>query len=623
MWDDTMSFWDIFKRKKQPVKKVEKIEKVEKVEKKEAFRKLPDEEAIRLDGVPESWREPKIPSIQTDDLPTESGKGYVHSPYSDIYTKKWGVTPIADLSKYREIKRNDPIVQSAIKLQVSMALDKGYHWETNPNHPLSETLIEATEKLFAPVRDEFDNVALPAITENMLTYGTAFMEKIYGYKEVEKTIENKANRKATKYYTDTKGRKRSWNAKKELELEEGTVLMNIKVLDPLHMRVRADSLGNIYGYLQILSSPPVAFAPSKIAQYKWNPTSTPYESAYGTSDLQALIRTEYLMRAVENNLYIAGHAIVKTPVIYKPFQTSATDIYIPSDDEVSRMQAYNSERKSGDDVIALSMDVIPFDLPGKSLQAMLDFYEKLREDRYVALGVPRNILGIPEGSSHTTAAVNQDMFIVKVHGIQGKINEFTMKNVVIPGLVRTGFKEKQIVESGLQMKFDDLAIQDQNMDSNRALAEWKGGGLKLNELRKELKLDELEDDELGEQFSFEIQGAQSDIGGGFGGFGGGDIPEIRDPMRTERASVTPNNDYQQLQNPSLKPRPVETPTPKKEWDPYEKFFDDIVKDWETEEYKCQCIKCGWDTKTKKHCIDIKCEECGGEMRRKNRIGVGK
>lgn len=40
-------------------------------------------------------------------------------------------------------------------------------------------------------------------------------------------------------------------------------------------------------------------------------------------------------------------------------------------------------------------------------------------------------------------------------------------------------------------------------------------------------------------------------------------------------------------------------------------------------YKCECIKCGWKTETDKHCNDIKCKECGGEMRRVERPGPGK
>ena len=42
----------------------------------------------------------------------------------------------------------------------------------------------------------------------------------------------------------------------------------------------------------------------------------------------------------------------------------------------------------------------------------------------------------------------------------------------------------------------------------------------------------------------------------------------------------------------------------------------------TEKYNCECIKCGYKMQSEKHCKDIKCPECGGEMRREERPGPG-
>ena len=40
-------------------------------------------------------------------------------------------------------------------------------------------------------------------------------------------------------------------------------------------------------------------------------------------------------------------------------------------------------------------------------------------------------------------------------------------------------------------------------------------------------------------------------------------------------------------------------------------------------FKCECIECGHKLTSKKHCSEIKCPECGGEMRREERPGPGK
>jgi len=41
-----------------------------------------------------------------------------------------------------------------------------------------------------------------------------------------------------------------------------------------------------------------------------------------------------------------------------------------------------------------------------------------------------------------------------------------------------------------------------------------------------------------------------------------------------------------------------------------------------EEFDCECIDCGAALKSEKHCKDLKCEKCGGQMRRKERPGPG-
>jgi len=42
----------------------------------------------------------------------------------------------------------------------------------------------------------------------------------------------------------------------------------------------------------------------------------------------------------------------------------------------------------------------------------------------------------------------------------------------------------------------------------------------------------------------------------------------------------------------------------------------------SENYSCECLKCGHTIQTKEHCRDIKCPKCGGEMRRSERPGPG-
>ena len=44
---------------------------------------------------------------------------------------------------------------------------------------------------------------------------------------------------------------------------------------------------------------------------------------------------------------------------------------------------------------------------------------------------------------------------------------------------------------------------------------------------------------------------------------------------------------------------------------------------ESAQFVCECIECGKVITSNKHCADLECSKCGGQMRRKNRPGPGR
>jgi len=54
-----------------------------------------------------------------------------------------------------------------------------------------------------------------------------------------------------------------------------------------------------------------------------------------------------------------------------------------------------------------------------------------------------------------------------------------------------------------------------------------------------------------------------------------------------------------------------------------RLIKELEKDMTDQEYKCECIKCDYTTTSDKHCNDIKCPKCGGQMRRAERPGPGR
>ena len=55
----------------------------------------------------------------------------------------------------------------------------------------------------------------------------------------------------------------------------------------------------------------------------------------------------------------------------------------------------------------------------------------------------------------------------------------------------------------------------------------------------------------------------------------------------------------------------------------EKEIEKLIIEFAEKEFDCECIECGYKMKSEKHCDEIKCPKCGGQMRRVERPGPGK
>lgn len=200
----------------------------------------------------------------------------------------------------------------------------------------------------------------------------------------------------------------------------------LKNLDFLTMRVRRDAWGNVFGAIQYLVVPPVAFDTSKIVIGVWNPTSTFYESAYGVSLFQSLIRTQEAIWQLENDLLVIGHALAKPPHLFKrgiidPASGRVTSM--PDDPSWTAFQTSMKARKAGSDLFVLAniaAEPINQQLTG-SISALIAYLQYHNQQRVIALKVPPQLLGVPEGSTRTTAEVNQGDYVLTVQSLQASL----------------------------------------------------------------------------------------------------------------------------------------------------------------------------------------------------------
>ena len=70
------------------------------------------------------------------------------------------------------------------------------------------------------------------------------------------------------------------------------------------MRVRHNEYGDIFGYIQLLTFPPVVFEAQDMVHFRWGAKSWWYEISYGTSLLRPLLKVQALIDQLEDDMAV-------------------------------------------------------------------------------------------------------------------------------------------------------------------------------------------------------------------------------------------------------------------------------------------------------------------------------
>jgi hypothetical protein len=142
---------------------------------------LDKDELAQFDvDLPMSWRNQSLKWLTggSKGLPAGSGAGLVQSPYADIYTKVYGVVPIADMPKYRQMYRNFPDVQQAVEMQVNLAIGKGFVIK-HKSVRVAKYLKQVCDKINLQMH-------MMTMASDMLVYGNAYTEVLWDETDEEK-----------------------------------------------------------------------------------------------------------------------------------------------------------------------------------------------------------------------------------------------------------------------------------------------------------------------------------------------------------------------------------------------------------------------------------------------------
>lgn len=435
-----------------------------------ANRKLTDKDSARFDKqTPGNWfqRQPLIPGEET---PKASGYGYVQSPYTSFFTKMWGVNPLVDLPKYRMMYRTVPIIKKAVQKTVATAISKGFEIELVSDVPNRTEILEYL-KSWLEQQEDF-KVHLQMLASDALIYGNAYAEIVYDETEITEETSDSSEFQRVEIADPSENFKMGTDGIPTLNTityqGNGRYLnisargnpVWIKPLDPLWMRVRRDSYGNIFGYLQYLSTPPVAFTNEKIIHIRFNPQSWWTENAYGTSMLLALVRTQEAIWTIENDLILISHACAKPPLI---FSCGDKEDEPWSESQLSGFVTATSGRGPGGDIYHRGdVDSKPLPFPASSLAPLLAHLDYHVEQRMISLGVPPDLLGVHASSNRSVATVSFDDWINTIQLLQQQMADAVQEQLFKP-IIEKAFGEgtpiPRMVWNQVYEKDDSAEIQ--------------------------------------------------------------------------------------------------------------------------------------------------------------------
>ena len=448
-------------------------------------RRLSDKDSLESDKyTPKSWFH-RAAIVPNDQLPPASGLGLVQSPYISQWTKMWGIQPIADLSKYRMMYNTVPIIKKAVDKTVATAISKGFSLDLPDTVENRNEILAYVKEWIAKQEDFHTNMSM--LASDALVYGSSYAEIVYDEVDV-----SEKNAPALEHYTIPDPSEVVKMGENNVPFIQNMDVNNpgglyydvkakgsavwLKPLDPLWIRVRRDSFGNIFGFLQYLSTPPVAFTSENIIHIKFNPKTDWTNNAYGYSMLRSLIRTQEAIWQIENDMILISHACSKPPVIF----SCGTEDEPWGEGDLTTFVAETTARGPGGDIYHRGdVKTTPLPFPASSLAPLLAHLDYHAEQRMVAMGVPPDLLGVHASSNRSVATVSMDDWINTIQQLQEQIAD-AFEEQLFRLIVEKQFGEGTPVP---RLVWNQIYEKDQTIEMNKIIAAVNTGLITKNEGR--------------------------------------------------------------------------------------------------------------------------------------------
>jgi hypothetical protein len=405
-----------------------------------------------------------------------SGVGFVTSPYMQWFQKIWGVIPFEDYTELRRMYKQVPYINAAINVTANLTLSSGFDI-IGGDEKVREYLIDKLDEL------NIDQVLRPAVID-MLVLGNSYIEKCYE-KEIDgdddyiKFVQNKYMMKiGNADFVDEEEKEKIGSTFDESKYGE---VINLKVLDPTTMRLRADAYGNVFGAVQLIVVPPVVFRSWQLIHLKYIARSEFQYGIYGLSPLNSLIGIQRKIDAFEDAMSQIILAYGKPMLIVK---VGTPERPATIDEVESVVKAFKDRQPASDIIVRGNYDVQPIQALSPSSSQISWYLDYLMQQRDAVLGVPKIFLGKSEGANRATSEVVLAEYIARITALQANISQQLEDNLFKP-LIRAKFGEGVEVP---RIRWREILPPTKTQNILNTLNEYKIGIITLEEARQNIGL---------------------------------------------------------------------------------------------------------------------------------------
>ncbi len=365
-----------------------------------------------------------------------AGIGFVSSPFSSLYDRVWGITPVDDLPKLQALYEYNPYIAAAVDVRVNLTVSNWFELEGG-NSTFNDYLTEWLQS---------HNV--PSVTR---------------IQEHDALVNGFS---VTELCRDEDNQRVEW----------------LKPLDPLYMRVRRDAYMNIFGYIQLLSVPPAVFEPQGIMRTLHNQGSGRFNSAYGVSLLRSLLLIQALMDDFQHDMATIMKIYTKPIIAYQ----CGTERAAWSDSKLQTFIEGMAERQQGTD-IAFKHDVNPIPIDSMTRGLRVEWWlNYLQLQRDAQLGVPKIFLGQSEGTNRATADVVMQEFVTRLRMSQEHM-KYTNETELFPAILKGDFPDSFITPDKIpKVKWRPIWEPSAAERTNATIALYQAALLGDKEARTEL-----------------------------------------------------------------------------------------------------------------------------------------